>query len=59
MGGPMEKSFEEMAKQAEETAKVPVAAIVGAVGIITEGLNIKDIVDQAIPPADKKEETNG
>jgi len=59
MGGPMEKSFEEIAKQGEQVPAVPVSAILGAVGIITQGLDVKDIIEQAIPPAEKKEESNG
>ena len=41
MGGPMEKSFEEIAKQGEQVPAVP------------------ETNEQAIPPAEKKEESNG
>jgi hypothetical protein len=60
MGGQVEKTFEEYAKEGEqipaEIAKVPLIGIIGAFGIITEGLSIPEVIEQALPPVEKKEE---
>jgi hypothetical protein len=57
MGGPIEKSFEEIAKEGEQLPvpaenKVPVSAIIGAVIAIAG----PDAFAQAISSAEKKEE---
>lgn len=57
MGGQVEKSFEEYAKEGEQIpapapTKVPVGAIIGAIAAIA-GVGVEELIDRAITPADQ------